>query len=80
VIVTGLVLMPISLALAFVVPGNRSIPLGDLANLISVMSLIVLSMRGNVFRGSWIALVVILPAALLGALTWRKYRSMTAAD
>ncbi|UCF98349.1 MAG: PTS galactitol transporter subunit IIC [Spirochaetaceae bacterium] len=137
VIVTGLVLMPVSLALAFVIPGNRSIPLGDLANLISVMSLIVLSMRGNVFRallvglpivisylliatvlaplfttlsaragavmeggygglitaftdggnpirywfyhmfrGNWIALLVILPTALLGYLTWRKYRRM----
>jgi PTS system galactitol-specific IIC component len=135
VIVTGLVLMPVSLALAFVIPGNRSIPLGDLANLISVMSLIVLSMRGNVFRavlvgipiviaylliatilaplfttlsaragavmeggytglitaftdggnpirywfyhmfrGNWIALVIIAPAALLGYLTWRSYK------
>lgn len=50
VIVTGLVLMPVSLALAFVVPGNRTIPLGDLANLVSVLAVIVLAVRGNVFR------------------------------
>jgi PTS system galactitol-specific IIC component len=50
VIVTGLLLMPISLGLAFLVPGNKTIPLGDLANLVSVLSLIVLAMRGNVFR------------------------------
>ncbi|HUX22010.1 MAG TPA: PTS transporter subunit IIC [Spirochaetia bacterium] len=50
VIVTGLILMPISILLAFIVPGNKTIPLGDLANLVSVMSLIVLSVRGNVFR------------------------------
>lgn len=137
VIVTGLVLMPISLILAFIIPGNRSIPLGDLANLISVMSLIVLSMRGNVFRallvgipvvigylliatvlaplfttlsaqagavteegytglitaftdggnpirfwfyhmfrGNWIALAIIAPAAALCFLTWRRYRRL----
>ncbi len=50
VIVTGLVLMPVSLGLAFVVPGNKTIPLGDLANLVSVLALIVLAARGNVFR------------------------------
>jgi PTS system galactitol-specific IIC component len=50
VIVTGLVLMPVSLGLAFVIPGNKTIPLGDLANLVSVLSVIVLAMRGNVFR------------------------------
>jgi len=50
VIVTGLVLMPVSLGLAFVIPGNKTIPLGDLANLVSVLAVIVLAMRGNVFR------------------------------
>jgi len=135
VIVTGLVLMPIALVLAFVVPGNKTIPLGDLANLIPVMSVIVLSVRGNVFRavllgipivigylliatnlaplftrlsarvgvmmdggyqglitaftdggnpirfwfyymfrGNWVALAIIAPAAVLLFLTWRVYR------
>ena len=50
VIATGLILMPISLGLAFILPGNRLIPLGDLPNLISIFSLLVLVMRGNVFR------------------------------
>jgi PTS system galactitol-specific IIC component len=50
VIVTGLVLMPVSLGLAFVIPGNKTIPLGDLANLVSVLALVVLATRGNVFR------------------------------
>jgi PTS system galactitol-specific IIC component len=50
VIVTGLVLMPVSLGLAFVIPGNKTIPLGDLANLVSVLAVIVLATRGNVFR------------------------------
>jgi PTS system galactitol-specific IIC component len=138
IIVTGLILMPIALVLAFAIPGNKTIPLGDLANLIPVMSVIVLSVRGNViravflgipiiigylliatnlaplftrlsarvgvmaegdyrglitaftdggnpirfwfyhmFRGDWVALVVIVPAAALIFLTWSIYRSWT---
>lgn len=50
VISTGLILIPVSLLVAFILPGNRVIPLGDLPNLISVMSLTVLVMRGNVVR------------------------------
>ena len=50
VIATGLILIPVSLVIAFVLPGNRVIPLGDLPNLLSVMAVIVLVMRGNVIR------------------------------
>ncbi len=50
VVATGLILIPISLGIAFILPGNKVIPLGDLPNLISIMSLIVLVMRGNVIR------------------------------
>jgi len=50
VIATGLILIPVSLVLAFILPGNRVIPLGDLPNLLSVMAVIVLVMRGNVIR------------------------------
>jgi PTS system galactitol-specific IIC component len=50
VIVTGLILMPIALGLALILPGNRTLPLGDLPNLLSVMSVTVLISRGNVIR------------------------------
>jgi PTS system galactitol-specific IIC component len=50
VVVTGLILMPIALFLAFLIPGNKTLPLGDLPNLISIMSVSVLVSRGNVFR------------------------------
>lgn len=50
ILVTGMILMPISLGLAFIVPGNRVLPLGDLPNLISVFSIIVLVFGNNVFR------------------------------
>lgn len=50
VIISGLLLMPIALGLAFIIPGNRTLPLGDLPNLLSIISLTVLASRGNVFR------------------------------
>lgn len=50
VLVTGLLLMPISLGLALVLPGNRTLPLGDLPNLINVGAVTVLVLRNNVFR------------------------------
>jgi galactitol PTS system EIIC component len=59
VIMTGLVLMPLSVVLAFLLPGNKMIPLGDLPNLISIMSLITLVMGGNVFRAVLAGLPVV---------------------
>ena len=59
VIVTGLLLMPISIAIAFVLPGNKVLPLGDLANLIAVMSVIVLVTQSNVFRAVIIGIPIV---------------------
>ncbi len=50
VMITGLILMPVSLIIALIIPGNRVLPLGDLPNLISIMSVTVLISRGNVIR------------------------------
>lgn len=50
VIITGLILMPIALFISLIVPGNRTLPLGDLPNLISIMSVTVLVSKGNVVR------------------------------
>jgi PTS system galactitol-specific IIC component len=49
-IVTGIVLMPIALILAFVLPGVKFIPLGDLPNMIGAMVMVVVATRGNVVR------------------------------
>ena len=68
VIVTGLILMPLSIAIAFVLPGNRVLPLGDLANLIAVMSVLVLAVRGNVFRGVIIGIPIVVAYLLIS--TW----------
>lgn len=50
VIVTGIIVMPIAVVLALVLPGISFIPLGDLPNLIPVAALIVIATRGNIFR------------------------------
>lgn len=46
----GLLMIPITIVLAFVVPGNRILPIGDLPGLIAAISLIALVHRGNVIR------------------------------
>lgn len=50
VMAAGLLMIPITLVLAFVVPGNRILPIGDLPGLIAAMSVLVLLHRGNVIR------------------------------
>ncbi|MFQ3547596.1 MAG: PTS transporter subunit IIC [Termitinemataceae bacterium] len=60
VIVTGMLLMPISLILAFILPGNRVLPAGDLPNLMSIFSVVVLISAGNVLRSLIVALPVII--------------------
>jgi len=59
VIANGLVLMPLSVLIAFVLPGNKMIPLGDLPNLISIFSLLTLAFGGNVFRSVLASLPVV---------------------
>ncbi len=50
ILTTGIILMPIAILLALIVPGNKTLPLGDLPALISQVAVIVLVCRGNVFR------------------------------
>lgn len=63
VIVTGLLLMPISLLLAFIVPGVNFIPLGDLPNTIGFAAMLVVACRGNIIRG-----VIVCAPLLVGKL------------
>ncbi|WP_219884422.1 PTS galactitol transporter subunit IIC [Orenia metallireducens] len=50
VIVSGIILMPIALILAVLLPGIRFIPLADLPNMIGAVTLVVVATRGNLFR------------------------------
>jgi galactitol PTS system EIIC component len=67
VIMTGLILMALAIGIALVLPGNRVLPLGDLPNLISVMSLSVLMFRGNVFRAVLAGIPVIVSFLLISS-------------
>jgi len=50
ILTSGIILMPIAIFLALVIPGNETFPLGDLVALISQVSVMVLIFRGDVFR------------------------------
>lgn len=67
VIATGLLLIPVSLLTAFIIPGNRVLPLGDLPNLISIMSLMTLVMGGNVLRAVLAGIPVIATFLLIAS-------------
>lgn len=60
VIVTGILLMPVALILAFVLPGIRFIPIGDLPNIIALASIIVVGVRGNIVRAFIASIPVII--------------------
>ncbi|EFT0505775.1 PTS galactitol transporter subunit IIC [Salmonella enterica] len=59
IISTALILTPISVFIAFLLPGNKVLPLGDLANLAVMASMIILACRGNIFRAVITAIPVI---------------------
>jgi galactitol PTS system EIIC component len=67
VIMTGLILMALAIVIALVLPGNKVLPLGDLPNVISVMSLSVLMLRGNVFRAVLAGIPVIITFLLVAS-------------
>ena len=67
VIITGLLLMALAIGIALVLPGNKVLPLGDLSNLISVMSLTVLVFRGNVFRAVLAGIPVVITFLLIAS-------------
>jgi PTS system galactitol-specific IIC component len=59
--------MMLAVLIALVLPGNKVLPLGDLPNLISVMSLSVLIFRGNVFRAVVAGIPVIITFLLIAS-------------
>lgn len=59
IVVTGLLLMPFALLLAFILPGVRFIPLGDLPNMVGAIVMILVATRGNVIKSVLIGLPII---------------------
>lgn len=50
VLSTGLVLIPIAILLAFILPGNKVLPFADLASLMFLLSMVTPFCRRNMFR------------------------------
>lgn len=59
VISTALLMTPLTILLAFIVPGNGIMPLGDIGTLTVPLALMVLACRGNIVRAVIIAIPVI---------------------
>ncbi len=68
VIATTLLMVPITLLIAVILPGNRVLPLGDLATLPFIVCIMVAIFRGNIFR-SIVAGVIAIAGGLYIA-TW----------
>ena len=68
VITTALIMIPVTILLAFILPGNHMMPLADLAVVTFRVALVVALCRGNVFRSILISIPVM--AAILYAGTW----------
>jgi galactitol PTS system EIIC component len=66
VLVSGLILIPIALGIAFILPGNKMIPVGDLVNILAAIALIALAVRRNVFRAVLIGIPLIAGYLLIG--------------
>lgn len=60
VVVTALLLMPAALLLSFILPGVKFIPIGDLANIVGAVCMIVAAVRGNVIRAFIISLPILI--------------------
>ncbi|MDO4813624.1 MAG: PTS galactitol transporter subunit IIC [Gemella sp.] len=63
---TGLILVPITLLLAIIIPGNKVLPFGDLATIPFYVSFIVANRRGNILH-SVIAGTFVIALSLLMA-------------
>lgn len=67
IISTALLLTPIAVIMAFILPGNKTLPLGDLANIAVMISMVVLATRGNIFRALLIGIPIIIADLLIAS-------------
>ncbi|CAM4089875.1 PTS galactitol transporter subunit IIC [Paenibacillus alkaliterrae] len=67
VITTALILLPLFIIVAFIMPGNRVFPLGDLANLTTLIAMVVLASKGNMFRSLLIGIPILIADLYIAA-------------
>ncbi|MFW5981286.1 MAG: PTS transporter subunit IIC, partial [bacterium] len=76
IIVTGILLMPVALILAFIIPGVNFIPLGDLSNLIAAVSIVVVAVKGNILRSFMIFIPIMIGKLLVASRLAEMYTDM----
>lgn len=76
VVVTSLLLMPIALILAFIVPGVGFIPLGDLPNIMGSIALVVVATKGNIIRSVIIGIPIIIGKMLIATTMASQYTQL----
>jgi PTS system galactitol-specific IIC component len=64
-IATALIMVPITLLLAIILPGNRVLPFGDLATIPFMIAMMVPIVRGNVIRSTISATIIMIPTLYL---------------
>ncbi|KYO65271.1 PTS galactitol transporter subunit IIC [Thermovenabulum gondwanense] len=64
-IATALILVPITILLAVIIPGNRVLPFGDLATIPFMVAMVAPICKGNVFRSVIIGAIVIAVGLLI---------------
>jgi PTS system galactitol-specific IIC component len=60
-IATSLIMVPIVLVLAVILPGNRVLPFGDLATIPFIVCMMIPVVRGNVVRAAITSTIVMIP-------------------
>ena len=76
VVVSGILLMPVALILAFILPGIKFIPIGDLPNMIGAVAVIVVATRGNIIRACIAAIPVIIAKLYIASAMAPIYTSL----
>ncbi|PKM93932.1 MAG: PTS galactitol transporter subunit IIC [Firmicutes bacterium HGW-Firmicutes-1] len=79
IVVTALLLIPVALLLAFLLPGINFIPLGDLTALMVPLAFICLATNGNIIRSFILGIPVII-ASLYVASGFASFYTKMAAD
>jgi PTS system galactitol-specific IIC component len=79
VIAVGLILVPITIVLSFIIPGNQLLPFADLAVIPFIVCLITAMSRGNVIRSIIIGTIV-MACILLIATNLSPAETIMAAD
>jgi len=67
IVATALILIPLALPIAALLPGNRVIPFADLSVFVFLLIWAVAPSRGNIFRGILNGILVFIPMVLLVA-------------